>query len=893
MCGGDLNITEGVTVAECEYCGTRQTVPNADSEKKTSLFLRAEKLRRDCDFDRAAAIYDAIVTEFPAEPEAWWGLVLCQYGIEYVDDPASGKKIPTCHRSSFTPVMEDGNLGRALDCADSVARKVYREEARAIEAIRKGILEVSQQEAPYDVFICYKETDDKGERTEDSVLAQEVYDVLTEKGYRVFFSRITLEDKLGTEYEPYIFAALNSARVMLVFGTDCEYLDAVWVKNEWSRFLKLMAQDKNKHLIPCYKGLDAYDLPREFQKLQGQDLGKVGAVQDLLRGIDKLLSKGSAAQAAPAPAAPAAGPTVESLLKRGQMLLEDGEWKRAGACFDQVLDLDPECAQAYVGKLCGERQYRRIAEMAADPSAYQMLTGDSPQVDARRSRQPAGSGKLPASVKLYRSQTGADLRTAREAVEELADDPDAHEPDGGAKRAAAYFERALRFGPQALREQLEGYREGAERAYREEQRQEELRARERARAEQAHEALRAERTRQAGLVGTRLAAVSNTTFGVKADGTVLAAGSWENGAEGWTEIVALAAGPFHLVGLRSDGTVVAANCMGCDDGACEVEGWSNITAVAAGTDFTLGLKGDGTVVAVGQNDNGQCDVEQWTDITAVAAGNNFSLGLRSDGTVLAAARGQSYISLQKLSKWTDITALSANGDTAAGVKRDGTVELTGGSAIPGSLVALRSWQDIAAVSVGRTHLVGLKTDGTVLAVGREDSGQCEVSGWKFYGFPILRIGAVYLAVQTVLSLLFMALGALVPVWIPLVIYVVLLGGGALGFIGADAAREEVERQEERVIRDTSAMQGLRARSAALAGACPPALAGPVGKLADDLRFSDPVSSPATASLEGELGALLDRLEGAVAAGDGEQVQDLCRQAGQLLDQRNRLCKLNK
>ena len=63
--------------------------------------------------------------------------------------------------------------------------------------------------------------------------------------------------KLGQEYEPYIFAALNSAKIMLAFGTDYEYFNAVWVKNEWSRFLKLMAKDKEKHLIPCYKGIDA------------------------------------------------------------------------------------------------------------------------------------------------------------------------------------------------------------------------------------------------------------------------------------------------------------------------------------------------------------------------------------------------------------------------------------------------------------------------------------------------------------------------------------------------------------------------------------------------------------------------------------------------------------
>ena len=261
MCGGDLVIEPGSTVAECEYCGSRQTVPSADNEKKLALFARANRLRAACEFDKAAGIYEAIVADFPEEAEAYWGLVLCKYGIEYVDDSATGKKIPTCHRSSFDSVMEDSDLEQTLENADAIARKVYREEAKQIEELRKGIIEVSGKEQPYDIFICYKETDENGERTIDSVIAQDVYDALTSKGYRVFFSRITLEDKLGQEYEPYIFAALNSAKIMLAFGTDYEYYNAVWVKNEWSRYLKLMASDKSKHLIPCYKGCLLYTSP--------------------------------------------------------------------------------------------------------------------------------------------------------------------------------------------------------------------------------------------------------------------------------------------------------------------------------------------------------------------------------------------------------------------------------------------------------------------------------------------------------------------------------------------------------------------------------------------------------------------------------------------------------
>ena len=368
MCGGDLELTPDVTVAECPYCGTKQTVPNADNEKKMTLFTRANRLRFNCEFDKAAGVYETIIAEFPEEAEAYWGLVLCKYGIEYVDDPATGKKIPTCHRSSFDSVMEDENFELATEYADTVAKRVYRDEAKQIEDIRKGIIEVSSKEEPYDVFICYKETGENGERTLDSVLAQDIYDALTEKGYRVFFSRITLEDKLGQAYEPYIFAALHSARVMLAVGTSYEHYDAVWVKNEWSRYLQLIAAGEKKTLIPCYKNLDAYDMPKEFAKLQAQDMGKVGALQDLLRGVDKIIGKNAEkadfkGDSAAVSQMPALSAQTASLLKRGYNALEDCYFDEADKIFGKVLNNDAECSQAYMGKVLVYYEIRNFKDL--------------------------------------------------------------------------------------------------------------------------------------------------------------------------------------------------------------------------------------------------------------------------------------------------------------------------------------------------------------------------------------------------------------------------------------------------------------------------------------------------------------------------------------------------
>lgn len=367
-CGGDLNIVAGVSTAECEYCGRMQTVPNIDDEKKLTLFARANRLRAACDFDKAAGIYESIVADFPEEAEAYWGLVLCKYGIEYVNDPATGKKIPTCHRSSFDSILEDSDFEQAVENSDISAQKIYREEAKEFERIRKGILEVSSTEKPYDIFICYKETDEHGGRTVDSVIAQDLYTALTDKGYRVFFSRITLQGMLGEAYEPYIFAALNSAKVMLAVGSRYEYYNAVWVKNEWSRYIKLCQEDKTKHLIPCYKDLEPEDMPKEFSHLQGADLGKMGAIQDILFNMEKYIPLKQTANVIQERVIvnDANISKAMSLIDRGRMALEDQEWKKADGFFEEALNLDSKNARAYLGKLLAAQKCRTLKEFCAD-----------------------------------------------------------------------------------------------------------------------------------------------------------------------------------------------------------------------------------------------------------------------------------------------------------------------------------------------------------------------------------------------------------------------------------------------------------------------------------------------------------------------------------------------
>ena len=370
MCGGTLEINNNETVVTCEYCGTKQTLPKLDDDRKANLYDRANHFRRNNEFDKAMGIYEQILNEDSTDAEAYWSLVLCRYGIEYVEDPSTRKRLPTINRAQFTSVFDDEDYKSALQYADGYQKDVYEQEAAAINEIQKGILAISSQEEPFDVFICYKESDKNGRRTPDSVLATELYHELTREGFKVFFSRITLEDKLGTAYEPYIFAALNSSKVMVVLGTKPEYFGAVWVKNEWSRYLSLIKNGARKILIPAYKDMDPYDLPDEFSHLQAQDMSKLGFMQDLIRGVKKIVENNTYKHTIQETGiSNEVSGNVIALIKRGYMALEDSEWDKADDFFEQALNQDAELAEAYLGKLMAELRVKVRDELknSAEP----------------------------------------------------------------------------------------------------------------------------------------------------------------------------------------------------------------------------------------------------------------------------------------------------------------------------------------------------------------------------------------------------------------------------------------------------------------------------------------------------------------------------------------------
>ena len=218
------------------------------------------------------------------------------------------------------------------------------------------------------------------------------------------------------------------------------------------------------------------------------------------------------------------------------------------------------------------------------------------------------------------------------------------------------------------------------------------------------------------------------SLGLKTDGTVVAAGSNYVGdyiVEDWTDIVAISAGGQHTVGLRTDGFVVAVGLN--DSGQCDISGWADIVAVSAGNFHTVGLCVDGTVVAMGSNGQGQCDVSSWSDIIAVSAGNSHTVGLRADGTVVAV--GANDYGQCDVEEWSNIVAIAAGGWHTVGLKADSTVVAVGYN--QNGECDAEEWSNIVAIAAGGWHTVGLKDDGAVIAVGLNiHHGQCNVMGWS-------------------------------------------------------------------------------------------------------------------------------------------------------------------
>ncbi len=430
-CHAKLTVEDSQRVVLCNYCGTEQALPGGlASPDRASRFERANHHRQNGDFDRALEIYNKILDENADDAEAYWSLLLCRFGVVYVQD-AGGYK-PTINRMQRTSILADEDYRAACRHADAEQREIYMREAGKINDIQRRYLQIVESERPFDVFICFK-NEPKGK-----AFGQDFYNLLTSRGYRVFFSAATLKSLAGEEYEPYIYAALQSARVMIVIATGAENVNSPWVKNEWQRFLLLMREDKDRLLIPAVSGMRPEALPADFSHLEAVDLNEMTGAAILLDRTNATVHREEPQGALPE-------------VERGNIELEDGEWTAAQRYFEQALNANPRSGEAYlglflIGQQCADLDAlaQKLTQPAGGAELREACAAASEWICQVAGRYPEMDGQaieaLFAFDRTYKSAAGAWERAIARAEQAFSD---------------LKFVRAKRFAPEMKKRELE------------------------------------------------------------------------------------------------------------------------------------------------------------------------------------------------------------------------------------------------------------------------------------------------------------------------------------------------------------------------------------------------------------------------------------------------------
>ena len=303
---GSPHVREKNGKLHCVSCGTwfEKNVETDEERDARILYLSrlddAEKLLRMSPprFDDAEDHFKDFIRFYPNYSDGYWGLVRARYGIKYEED-VSGKEIPSCYKSSYEDFREDSDFKRAIKFSENEKiRKGYKQMAELIAEECKEWRKECEKEK-YDIFISFKATEDDGvTSTRDLEELKELYTHLLTLGYKVFFSPMSMINKGGKHYDPYILNALQSAKMMIVYGSKPEYFTATWVENEWTRYLKMMSDGKKQKgsCIVAFKGFNANELPVGLRRLQAMDAGHKEFYLELVEKIDEILKKGEKAK---------------------------------------------------------------------------------------------------------------------------------------------------------------------------------------------------------------------------------------------------------------------------------------------------------------------------------------------------------------------------------------------------------------------------------------------------------------------------------------------------------------------------------------------------------------------------------------------------------------------
>ena len=314
-CGRIYDLPEHLSYGPCVACQTINCRPQVEGESLDRL-QRATRLRLDGNHGEALKCYEHVLVDYDDEHSALWGKLLCQYGVEFVTDPKTGVRHATVHVPQSRPMQLHADFRRACELAPEEVRAQYEADAAYVDEALAEINRHKESSPPYDVFICHKKTHLNGPGyTEDFNRGVQLTMFLTAQGYRVFFAPFANLTP-GASYEAGIYYALWSARAMLLISSDAAFLTSPWVKSEWTRYLEMLDDGADKHLIPLmYDRFPDGRMPREIRLRGLQSIrmdSDLDAKEKLLAAVAKFTGKAaSVPQAEPVKQQPTSAPKAE------------------------------------------------------------------------------------------------------------------------------------------------------------------------------------------------------------------------------------------------------------------------------------------------------------------------------------------------------------------------------------------------------------------------------------------------------------------------------------------------------------------------------------------------------------------------------------------------------
>ena len=260
-CKDNIDFSGGTSAAKCFNCGYTQTVPASIKDDNAELFSQAQEFRNGLEFDKAFKIYKDLSDEFPNDLGIIWELLLCRMGIVYKKNPGEKEYFPVINRLSDTVIFDDGDYKKIMDSAEPVQKQIFRRDAIAVYNVQTKMLDETEGLEPCDIFICYNTA------TSDTFAAKDISDLLKNNGYSVYMpeSAEVAKNDVRANSEPVIFSAIRSSKVMVVLGSQADFLTDLSTANTWRRYINLIGSGENKEIITAYRDIEEDELPDELK----------------------------------------------------------------------------------------------------------------------------------------------------------------------------------------------------------------------------------------------------------------------------------------------------------------------------------------------------------------------------------------------------------------------------------------------------------------------------------------------------------------------------------------------------------------------------------------------------------------------------------------------------